>query len=132
MEVFMLPVECVIDESGITAARGRARLAIRLPWYRSLPLSTVRVERLAIDGADIPLESVRFSLNELNVTLEELEDCTDDFWFVLDSAYLEFPASVEPGSPHEVAVTVSLFPPYIPGMKRANAQSAKLIAGEAP
>lgn len=42
----MLPVERVIGEEGLTATPAGARLAMRLPWYRSLPFSTVEVAGL--------------------------------------------------------------------------------------
>ena len=126
----MLPTERVIGDSGLLVAGERVRLEIRLPWYRSLPLSTVRVEQLVLDNEEIPLEQVRFELRELHVPLSGLEDLTDCFWFVLDSAFLSFPERIEPGSEHRVSATLSLFPPYIPGMKRTNSQSANLVAGE--
>lgn len=37
----MLPVERVIGEEGLAATPRGLRLAMRLPWYRSLPFSTV-------------------------------------------------------------------------------------------
>ncbi|WP_226017937.1 DUF6379 domain-containing protein [Novosphingobium sp. FKTRR1] len=124
----MLPVERVIGDGGLSAGPDGGRLDVRLPWYRSLPLSTVRVEALEVDGAQIPLESLRFELDGGSWTLAELEDQTDRFWFVLDSARLVIPGlSLAPGSAHRVALTISLFPPYIPGMKRANAQSETLL-----
>lgn len=127
----MLPVERVIAEKGLTLGRDRARIEVRLPWYRSLPLSTVRIERVAFDGDDIPLAEVCFELGDINMPLSSLEDLTNDFWFVLDAAFVTFPARIAPGSAHQVEVSITLFPPYIPGMRRTNSQSELLVAGEA-
>lgn len=127
----MLPVERVIAESGLTSSPGRARVEVRLPWYRSLPLSTVSIENVALDGRPIALENAQFELGALSVPLSGLEGLTNDFWFVLDSAFVSFPADIEAGSAHRVDVTVTVFPPYIPGMRRMNSQSETLVAGEA-
>lgn len=125
----MLPVERVIGESGLTVAPGRARVEIRLPWYRSLPLSTVSIAGLEVDGQPVALDEVQFDLGSRALPVTQLEELTDEFWYVLDSAYLSFPAEVAQGSTHEVGVTVSVFPPYIPGMQRTNRQVKQLQAG---
>jgi hypothetical protein len=127
----MLPVERVIGESGLEVAGDRARVEVRLPWYRSLPLSTVRIEKVAVDSKEVPLDKARFEVGGLSAPVPELENLTNDFWFVLDSGYVSFPADIEPGSKHQVDVTVTVFPPYIPGMRRMNSQSETLVAGEA-
>lgn len=127
----MLPVERVIGASGLSFAGGRARVEVRLPWYRSLPLSTVRIEKIALDGREIPQHEILFELGALSVPLPRLADLTDQFWFVLDSAFVTFPAGIASGSEHQVDVSVTLFPPYIPGMRRTNSQSELLVAKEA-
>jgi hypothetical protein len=102
----MLPVERVIGEEGLSATPNGLRLAMRLPWYRSLPFSTVEVASLAIDDAPVDLGAARV---------------------VRDSAFLLLPGqTATPGSEHRVALTVNVNPPYIPGMKRANPQTAAL------
>src|SRR5438874_12526938 len=107
----MLPVERVIGESGLAAGPDGARLDIRLPWYRSLPLSTVEIESLTIDGQPVALESLEFELDGERWPLPKLADLTDEVWFVLDSAYLVLPGErLEPGSTHQVALTTSVYP----------------------
>ncbi|HZU64229.1 MAG TPA: DUF6379 domain-containing protein [Novosphingobium sp.] len=123
----LLPVERVIGESGLAASADGLRLDMRLPWYRSLPLSTVRVEALSLDGAPVDLADALFELDGRRWPLAALADEIDSFWFVLDSAFLILPQlHPAPGSRHEVALTLAVFPPYIPGMKRANSQTATL------
>ncbi|HWU02468.1 MAG TPA: DUF6379 domain-containing protein [Novosphingobium sp.] len=122
-----LPVEQVIGQSGIAASADGLRLDMRLPWYRSLPLSTVRVESVAIDGAAIDLSDALFELDGRRWPLAAIEDEVDSFWFVLDSAFLILPGvNLASGETHEVSLTIALYPPYIPGMKRANTQTARL------
>jgi Domain of unknown function (DUF6379) len=123
----MLPVERVIGEEGLSATPNGLRLAMRLPWYRSLPFSTVEVASLAIDDAPVDLGAARVEYEGNSWSLAEMAEQTDAFWFVRDSAFLLLPGqTATPGSEHRVALTVNVNPPYIPGMKRANPQTAAL------
>ena len=123
----MLPVERVIGEEGLAAAPGGLRLAMRLPWYRSLPFSTVEVASLAIDDAPVDLATVRVEYEGNSWSLAEMGEQVDAFWFVRDSAFLLVPGRTEAaGEAHDVALTINVNPPYIPGMKRANPQTATL------
>lgn len=105
----------VVSDNGLTATPTGFDVDIRLPWYRSLPLSVVDVAEVTLDGEAIPLDQITFELNEATHRLDELEPRTEDWWFVLDSALLhvDYPGIVK-GSSHEVAVTIRFSPPYIP------------------
>ena len=119
----MLPVERVIGEEGLVRSGGNLRLAMRLPWYRSLPFSTVEIAALAIDGAPADLSGARIEFDGESWLLAENGEQVDRFWFVRDSAFLILPDSdLATGSEHEVALTINVNPPYIPGMKRTNPQ----------
>jgi hypothetical protein len=123
----MLPVERIIGEEGLCATPAGLRLAMRLPWYRSLPFSTVEVAALTLDGAPVSLAEARVEYDAQSWTLAELGEATNAFWFVRDSAFLVVPGlSAQAGSEHEVALTLNVNPPYIPGMKRSNQQTAAL------
>ena len=124
----MLPVERIIGEEGLAATPGGLRVAMRLPWYRSLPFSTVEVAGLAIDGADVDLSGALVEYDGNSWPLAQLGDQTNSFWFVRDSAFLLLPGRDLPaGSSHEVALNIFVSPPYIPGMKRTNPQTDTLI-----
>ena len=119
----MLPVERVIGEEGLASTPRGLRLAMRLPWYRSLPFSTVEIAELAIDGEPVDLAEARVEYEGHSWTLAEMADQTNAFWFVRDSAFLLLPGQrARPGGEHRVALTINVNPPYIPGMKRANPQ----------
>ncbi|MBC2665474.1 hypothetical protein H7F51_08065 [Novosphingobium flavum] len=123
----MLPVERVIGEEGLSATPAGLRLAMRLPWYRSLPFSTVEVAALAIDGEPVDLSEAQVEYDGASWPLAELGEQTNRFWFVRDSAFLVLPGRcLAPGSEHKVALTINVNPPYIPGMKRANPQTELL------
>ncbi|MEZ5742425.1 MAG: DUF6379 domain-containing protein [Sphingomonadaceae bacterium] len=123
----MLPVERIIGEEGLRAKDGKLVLAMRLPWYRSLPFSTVEFGSVAIDGKDIPLDAARIDYDGESWPVAQNGEKVDSFWFVRDSAFMVLPdPGLAPGSEHEVALTLFVNPPYIPGMKRANTQTETL------
>lgn len=123
----MLPVERVIGEEGLRSVDGDLVLACRLPWYRSLPFSTVEFDSLAIDGEPVDLSGARVQFDDESWPLAENGEKVDTFWFVRDSAFLVIPGgALESGSEHEVALNLMVNPPYIPGMKRANPQVSTL------
>lgn len=123
----MLPVERVIGEEGLAATDGGLKLAMRLPWYRSLPFSTVEVGSVAIDGQAVDLSTALIEYDGETWPLAENGERVDTFWFVRDSAFLILPGvSFDVGSEHEVALNIFVSPPYIPGMKRTNPQTETL------
>ena len=125
----MLPVERIIGEEGLSAGPDGLRLAMRLPWYRSLPFSIYEVASLSIDGEAVDLSDAKVEYEGNSWPLAQLGEQTDAFWFVRDSAFLHLPSRhVEPGSEHQVALTVHISPPYIPGMKRTDRQTETLRA----
>jgi hypothetical protein len=117
----------VIGSGGITATATGLRIDVRLPWYRSLPLSTVEVGELEVDGILIDPARITFELEGKRFALSELAEQVGTVWYVLDSAYLDVadgPWKV--GSEVEVSVTLIVYPPYIPGLKRMTVESRKL------
>lgn len=113
------PVSSVLGSSGLTARSGGLALDLRLPWYRSLPLSTIEVGPVEIDGAEVPADKLRLELEGRIYALSELRDQVERNWYVLDTALLLIDGvEIQPGSEHRVAATVTLYPPYIAGLKR--------------
>lgn len=126
----MLPVERVIGEEGLAQSADGLKLAIRLPWYRSLPFSVVEVASLAIDGAAVDLSDALIEYDGQTWPLAENGEKVDTFWFVRDSAFLVLPSqSAATGSDLEVSLNLFVSPPYIPGMKRTNPQTSTLTVG---
>lgn len=123
----MLPVERIIGEEGISSGPDGLRLAMRLPWYRSLPFSIYEVGSLTIDGEPVDLAGANVEYQGNSWPLADLGEQTNAFWHVRDSAFLHLPSrSLETGSEHEVSLIVHISPPYIPGMKRTNPQTETL------
>lgn len=90
-------------------------LDLRLPWYRSLPLSVVMPNDLTVDGQPVPLEGASLEYEGRRYPLAELPEQVQTFWFLLDSATLHVPTATPlPAGPHHVVLTLTLYPPYIP------------------
>jgi hypothetical protein len=123
----VLPVERVIGEEGLAATAGGLKLAMRLPWYRSLPFSVVEVGPLSVGGEAVDLADALIEYNGQQWPLSENGEKVDTFWFIRDSAFLVLPSlSAEVGETREVSLNLFISPPYIPGMRRTNPQTSTL------
>ncbi|MFG6428963.1 C-glycoside deglycosidase beta subunit domain-containing protein [Roseateles sp. LYH14W] len=90
-------------------------LDIRLPWYRSLPLSVVMPSELLVDDQPVSLEDATVEHEGRRYTLAELPEQIAAWWFIQDSVTLHVPTP-QPlaAGAHRVVLTLNLFPPYIP------------------
>lgn len=110
----------VIEPDSLRIAPQGVTLGLRLPWYRTLPLSTVDLDSLKVDGQEILPDRLTLSINGGTWPVSELRARTDQDWFVTDTATLGIAGlDLAPASQHEVEVTVSIYPPYIRGLRRA-------------
>jgi hypothetical protein len=117
----------VIGPTGITASADGVRIDLRLPWYRSLPLSTVEVAGVTLDGEPVEFSTMTFELEGRRFSLEQMQDQASTVWYVLDSAYLILKGrSIKAGDEVAVGVTLALYPPYIRGLKRMTAETKTL------
>jgi hypothetical protein len=78
----------VIGDGGVAITPTGFRIDIRLPWYRSLPVSTVAIDSIAVDGVAVDPADVTFELEDRKIALSDMPDQVDTVWYVLDSAYL--------------------------------------------
>ena len=112
-------VSRVVSENGLRSTSDGVSIDIRVPWYRSLPLSVVSIAEVKIDGEIIQPESLSLEANGRCFQLDELRSHSSEWWFVLDSALLHIKGKhLTPGTEHTVTVGVGIRPPYIPGFFR--------------
>lgn len=104
-------------------------LDLRLPWYRSLPLSVVMPTQLLVDGQSVPLDGATVEYEGRRYTLAELPEQTTVFWFIQDSVLLHVPTP-QPlaAGAHHVVVTLNLYPPYIPMLTHVTRGDAQVQA----
>jgi hypothetical protein len=120
--------EQLISDASVMAIPQGLEIGIRLPWYRSLPLSTVEIAELRLDGAIVPEAAISLQVNEQRHAASELREQIHDWWYVLDRGRLLARVDgLAPGPMHEIELSVNLYPPYIPGLKWV-VKSKKILA----
>lgn len=87
---------------------------VRLPWYRSLPLSSVVSLDIEIDRTKINADDIRVLLNGRTLRPKEFAPIWTEYWFVQDRATIRV-SGLPPGlaSPLTVRTRLSLRSPYI-------------------
>jgi hypothetical protein len=86
---------------------------VRLPWYRSIPLSSIVDLKFKIDGEDIPRTALRLQSNGYVYTLDQLHELMDELWFVLDTKTVEIHLDEPlPEGEHDVRLMAQMHIPY--------------------
>ena len=110
--------EQLISDAATIATPPGLEIGIRLPWYRSLPLSTVEIAELRVNGKLIPSAAISLQVNEQSHPASALEQQISDWWYVLDRGRLRVRMErLAPGSDNEIELSLNLYPPYIPGLQ---------------
>jgi hypothetical protein len=104
----------LIEDGSLTSDANGFAFALRINWYRALPLSSVGLT-VRVDGEAVEPGAVTFAVDGNRYRLDELPEHFDRMWFVTDSAgvHVARPGGLESG-PHELSVTLSSRIPYIP------------------
>ena len=102
------------DESLIRRPEGLG-IALTVPWYRSLWLSSVSGIAVAVDGTAIPTENLRVELAGRTYSVAKLPEQWDTLWFIQDRLVVVVPLDEPPaeGEPVDVEATVDLRLPYM-------------------
>ena len=95
-------------------------IALTVPWYRSLWLSSVTDIAVAVEGREIPKADLRVELEDRTYLVEELAGQWDVLWFIQDRLVVVVPHDATPfdeppadGQQVDVEVTVDLRLPYM-------------------
>ena len=104
----------VIDEGSLRSDEDGFSFHLRIPWYRSLPLSCVEGVDVVIDGDAVAADDLRISFGETIYALGDLPPLHETWWNVTDPARVSIarPGGLDDGA-HEVDVTLSIRIPYI-------------------
>ena len=90
-------------------------IALTVPWYRSLWLSSVSDIAVSVEGRTIPKDDLRVELGERTFRVDDLQDQWDVLWFIQDRLVVVVPLDEPPavGQAVDVEVTVDLRLPYM-------------------
>jgi hypothetical protein len=108
--------ECLLGGTGQNVGEPEPtgfRVALRLNWYRALPISCIERLELSIDGATVPAQHMTLRLAGREYAVDGLAAHDDDWWFVLDEAELvvEKPGGLSPGE-HDAQLVLGTRIPY--------------------
>jgi hypothetical protein len=107
-----LLTERVIEDGSLRGDASGYSFDLRIPWYRSLPLSCVEGLEVSLDGE--AAEEIAIAFDDRTYSLDELPPLYDEWWQVTDAARVAVPrAGGLADGPHELDVTLSLRIPYI-------------------
>jgi hypothetical protein len=107
--------DTVINKQSLSATDNGLSLALTVPWYRSLWVSSVSTVTVAIDGKEVPQDKLRFRINGKSFKMEDVPKQWEELWFMQDRAHLDMDlgAAGEVGADHEVTFHTELRLPYM-------------------
>jgi Domain of unknown function (DUF6379) len=107
--------DTVLSDDSLTTHPDGLAIALTVPWYRSLWLSSVSDIAVAIDGHRIPAGSLHAELGDRTFGIDELAGQWDVLWFIQDRlvVVVALDQPVAEGHAVDVEVTVDLRLPYM-------------------
>lgn len=102
----------VIGREPIRTEGELALVPVRLPWYRSLPLSSLEELSVSVAGREVAPDALRLRLGEAEYSLAELAERSEEYWFVQDTGWVPVSAGGL-GDEAAVAVTAAFRIPYL-------------------
>ena len=107
--------DTVLTEDSLLRRPEGLGIALTVPWYRSLWLSSVSDIAVSVEGREIPKDDLRVELGERTYRVGELAGQWDVLWFIQDRLIVVVPLEEPPadGQEVDVEVTVDLRLPYM-------------------
>ena len=104
----------VVRDDALSATEDGFALEIHSHWYRALPLTSLAVVDLAIDGERVEPQQLKVEANDKTFGFEELELGHDEWWFTTDAVTLHVPRSnAGAGGAHRIELELGLLIPYL-------------------
>ncbi len=107
--------DTVLSSQSLIATANGLSLALTIPWYRSLWVSSVTTVSVSVDGQAIAQDALRFRINGKSFTIDEVPNQWEELWFLQDRAYLDIPLATPGvvGAEHEIEFHIELRLPYM-------------------
>ena len=105
----------LLSDDSLSVRPDGLAIAIQLPWYRSLWLSSVGDITVTVNGRQVPTEALTVELAGRTYRVAELPDRWDVLWFIQDRLVVVAPLEepVPAGQPVDVEVTIDIRLPYM-------------------
>lgn len=105
----------VFAGSGLRITDDGFEIDIRVPWYRSLPVSSLRTVEITLDGERIDPAAISFHLYGERYSLQDLPWVFVTWWYILDPGTLHVrnDQPLSPGERHTVELELGFKIPYI-------------------
>ena len=104
----------VVRADSLTATPDGLDIAVYSHWYRALPLTSVAVVDLKIDGEPVDPGQLDVEANGKSFRFDELKDRYDEWWFTTDALTLRIPRHGDAsGGRHRVELDLGLLIPYL-------------------
>ena len=107
--------DTVLSDDSLIRRPDGLGIALTVPWYRSLWLSSVSDIAVSVEGREIPKADLRVELGDRTYRVDELQEQWDVLWFIQDRLVVVVPLDEPPaeGQEVDVEVTVDLRLPYM-------------------
>ena len=112
--------DTVLTDTSLIRRPDGLGIALTVPWYRSLWLSSVTEIAVSVEGREIQRADLRVELGDRTYLVEELAGQWDVLWFIQDRLVVLVPYDAMPldeppaeGQEVDVEVTVDLRLPYM-------------------
>ena len=92
---------------------GDLLIPLRVPWYRSLPYSSLEHLVITVDGTQFSDDDVVLEIGDDVVPFARLAEVSDRFWFVQDTGWARVPWTLDGPSTIDVRVVADFRIPYI-------------------
>ena len=107
--------DTLLSKKSLAATANGMSLAMTVPWYRSLWVSSVTSIDVKVDGVEVPQDKLTFRLNDQSWPMSEVPNQWETLWFMQDRAYLDMdldkPGVV--GEDHEITIHIEMRLPYM-------------------
>ena len=103
----------VVRADALTATPDGLDVAVHSHWYRALPLPSLTVVDLTVDGQRIDPSSLTVTVNGHRYPFAELAAKGYEYWFTTDTIVLHVPVETAPVREHRVQLLLGLSIPYI-------------------
>jgi len=117
----------VVRDDALRSTADGCALEIRSHWYRALPLTSLAVVDLALDGEPVERSALTVEANGKTHAFDDLERLDDEWWFTTDAVTLHVPREgIVAGTEHRVELDLGLSIPYL--IIRRGAERQPLLA----